>query len=355
MAHVPAARMFHKTDVEGMILTGASSVLINGLAAARKDDPILCPIHASGGKILSGAEMVLIEGKPAARKGEGCECSGMGAAVSNGIGTVTIGERTLDTPFGSVPLDASGRFQITAPDGTRISGQLDADFLNNHGEMGEGEMSGSFSAAQLQGDFKVSSPLLGTVGISSGAISFQNFNGSAALGDVEGSYSYIHAESGALTFAAPDGTSMSTTLGEGWSADIGGASYHRGIVGVDAGMSALTLSHTYTLMDLGDKEVQATERLSWVGLGGGGWIGTSSAGFDLPTSEVANLANIAFPAGPWSLLVPDIGGELDLVDSDPPLGSGNGGGSWGPSSPAAEFLSGGMHIVDEGSPDVLIG
>lgn len=64
----------------GTVLFGSTNVLIGGRPAARKGDPVMCPIHG-GGTITQGSFTVFINGMPAARLGDftGCMVPGLSA------------------------------------------------------------------------------------------------------------------------------------------------------------------------------------------------------------------------------------------------------------------------------------
>jgi uncharacterized Zn-binding protein involved in type VI secretion len=89
----PAARLLSLTDHPGLILGGASKVLINFLPAARMGDKHVCVMPPTAGPhppstIMKGSATVLIEGKPAARIGDTVGC---GASITTGSPDVIIG------------------------------------------------------------------------------------------------------------------------------------------------------------------------------------------------------------------------------------------------------------------------
>lgn len=71
---------------DGPILSGSDTVLIGGLAAARKGDTAQCPGAVDG--IVEGEDTVLINGRPASRKGDRTD----GGTIAAGIDTVLIGQ-----------------------------------------------------------------------------------------------------------------------------------------------------------------------------------------------------------------------------------------------------------------------
>ena len=84
----------HKCDrlgpprhVGGPILTGAGTVLIEGRPAARVSDRAKC--HGHDDVITTGAPRVIIEGKLAARIGDRTHHDGV---IMTGAGTVLIGD-----------------------------------------------------------------------------------------------------------------------------------------------------------------------------------------------------------------------------------------------------------------------
>ncbi|WCL82401.1 PAAR domain-containing protein [Saprospira sp. CCB-QB6] len=72
--------------VGGPIVSGAGTVMVTGIPAARLGDSAVCA--CAGDSIASGSGTVMIEGKPAARIGDSC---GHGGAVVAGAPTVLIG------------------------------------------------------------------------------------------------------------------------------------------------------------------------------------------------------------------------------------------------------------------------
>ncbi|EJM6993190.1 type VI secretion system PAAR protein [Escherichia coli] len=81
----------HDGYYETAIISGSSTVFIDGLPAARQGDlltPHSKPEHPPHPrKIAGGSSSVFIEGKPAARTGDAIDCGG----VVIGGGTVNIG------------------------------------------------------------------------------------------------------------------------------------------------------------------------------------------------------------------------------------------------------------------------
>jgi len=74
MATLLAARVLVDTGAHSApILTGSLNVLIGGFPAARKGDPITCPVHGEA-KIAEGSSSVFINGRPAARMGDKTGC-----------------------------------------------------------------------------------------------------------------------------------------------------------------------------------------------------------------------------------------------------------------------------------------
>lgn len=84
-----AARMtdLHICTIHGAgpVSSGAGTVLIEGLPAARKCDTALCPGAVDG--IIEGEPTVLFEGRSAARKGDKTD----GGVIVRGSTTVFIG------------------------------------------------------------------------------------------------------------------------------------------------------------------------------------------------------------------------------------------------------------------------
>ena len=74
MATLLAARVLVDTGAHAApILTGSLNVIIGGFPAARKGDPITCPVHGEA-KIAEGSSSVFINGHPAARMGDKTGC-----------------------------------------------------------------------------------------------------------------------------------------------------------------------------------------------------------------------------------------------------------------------------------------
>jgi len=76
------ARKGDTTDHGGTIITGASSVFVNGKPVARVGDVHSCPIEGHGTTLItSGSGTVLAEGAGVARAGDVCGC---GAVIVDG-------------------------------------------------------------------------------------------------------------------------------------------------------------------------------------------------------------------------------------------------------------------------------
>jgi uncharacterized Zn-binding protein involved in type VI secretion len=80
--------------VKGRVATGASTVLIEGMPAARLGDVGIagacCGTNSL--KVASGSETVIIEGARAARKGDSTiHCGGAGGTMKSGSPTVFFG------------------------------------------------------------------------------------------------------------------------------------------------------------------------------------------------------------------------------------------------------------------------
>lgn len=93
----PAARLTDTTAHGGVITTGAATVRIGGLSAARLNDLHTCPMVTGvvphvGGPIAMGNTTVLIEGLPAARVGDAVICTGPPDTIAMGCETVLIGD-----------------------------------------------------------------------------------------------------------------------------------------------------------------------------------------------------------------------------------------------------------------------
>jgi len=85
--------MFDLTSHPGLIMGGASRVIINFLPAARVTDKHTCLLPPTAGPhppstISKGSATVLIEGQPAARLGDQAGC---GAVITTGSPDVIIG------------------------------------------------------------------------------------------------------------------------------------------------------------------------------------------------------------------------------------------------------------------------
>ncbi len=83
----PAARLSDPGTHAGVTTTGAATVLIVGLPAARTADAHPEPFHGPQ-VIVGGSGTVMIEGKPAARAGDMVSCA---AQLLPGQFTVLIG------------------------------------------------------------------------------------------------------------------------------------------------------------------------------------------------------------------------------------------------------------------------
>jgi len=93
----PAARLTDTTAHGGVITTGAPTVRIGGLPAARLNDLHTCPMVTGvaphlGGPIITGNTTVLIEGLAAARVGDALTCAGPPDTIAMGCETVLIGD-----------------------------------------------------------------------------------------------------------------------------------------------------------------------------------------------------------------------------------------------------------------------
>lgn len=91
-----AARALDTTDHGGVIVLGATTVLIEGLPAARMGDPFTCPqvtviVPHVGGVIVGGSATVLVEGRPAARVNDTGACNGPSCRIATGASQVSIG------------------------------------------------------------------------------------------------------------------------------------------------------------------------------------------------------------------------------------------------------------------------
>lgn len=89
-----AARVGDLTSHGGAISTGAPTVLVADVPAARLGDihcPLTSPSPHGGGPIVSASNTVLIEGMPAARVGDTAACNGPPDAIVSGCPTVLIG------------------------------------------------------------------------------------------------------------------------------------------------------------------------------------------------------------------------------------------------------------------------
>lgn len=88
MPGLPAARVTDPTEHQGFITSGAPSVLIGRLPAARLGDTHSCPqTYGSsqphvGGTIIEGSATVLIGGRAAARETDKCTCLGAPVVAS---------------------------------------------------------------------------------------------------------------------------------------------------------------------------------------------------------------------------------------------------------------------------------
>ena len=89
-----AATQFDITSHPGVIMSGASQVLINFVPAARVTDKHVCLRPPTAGPhppstIVQGSASVFIEGQPAARKGDKTGCT---AEILSGSPDVFIGD-----------------------------------------------------------------------------------------------------------------------------------------------------------------------------------------------------------------------------------------------------------------------
>lgn len=84
-----AARVSEITTHGGTIISGASTVFINGQPAAISGGSIAtCAATHAAASVCSGSGQVFIEGFPAARAGD---VTGCGAVIASGSGNVFIG------------------------------------------------------------------------------------------------------------------------------------------------------------------------------------------------------------------------------------------------------------------------
>jgi uncharacterized Zn-binding protein involved in type VI secretion len=95
-AQQPAGRLGDTTSGGGQVISGATTVLINGRPAARVGDQILTPRvepqgPCVGGPIVSGSATVFIEGRPAARTGDLAVTACGPEAIVTGSPNVVIG------------------------------------------------------------------------------------------------------------------------------------------------------------------------------------------------------------------------------------------------------------------------
>ena len=88
----PAARLSDTTGHGGMVATGAATVFIEALPAARIADVVACPSHGGGVVIGPGASMVFIEGLNAARMLDQAGCPVGPSPIMMGAGMVFIGD-----------------------------------------------------------------------------------------------------------------------------------------------------------------------------------------------------------------------------------------------------------------------
>ena len=72
----------------GTIMQGAPTVLIEGMAAARVGDQVVCAASPAPNTIVSGSGTVFIKGQPAARVGDS---TAHGGAIIVGATSVLIG------------------------------------------------------------------------------------------------------------------------------------------------------------------------------------------------------------------------------------------------------------------------
>lgn len=88
-----AAWFLSMTDHPGVVITGFTSVLINGWPAARVTDKHVCVMPPTAGPhppstIIKGSTSVFIGRQPAARVGD---LTGCGASITTGSPNVSIG------------------------------------------------------------------------------------------------------------------------------------------------------------------------------------------------------------------------------------------------------------------------
>ncbi len=125
----PAARMGDMAGHGGLIVYGETTVLIGGQPAARKGDPIVCPVPVHGGGVITqGSSTVFIGGMPAARMGDltGCLTIGMsGIAIPTFLGPPAISSPEAQPIKGAVSA-AKGRNGQFHEDNDKTKGGVSA-------------------------------------------------------------------------------------------------------------------------------------------------------------------------------------------------------------------------------------
>lgn len=81
-------RIGDSTSHGGVIVTGTSKVLINGIPQSRIGDVHLCPIHGAN-VIVGGAPHAVGDHSPTARIGDPCAC---GAVITSGSHDTITGD-----------------------------------------------------------------------------------------------------------------------------------------------------------------------------------------------------------------------------------------------------------------------
>ena len=92
----PSARITDKTAHGGTITTGAATVVVGGLPAARISDMHVCPLSTGpvphvGGPVAIGSPTVIVAGMPAGRVADMAICIGPPDSIAMGEPTVLIG------------------------------------------------------------------------------------------------------------------------------------------------------------------------------------------------------------------------------------------------------------------------
>lgn len=74
------------TDHGGVIVTGASKMIVEGQPTSRIGDVHMCPLHGQN-IIVTGASKMMVEGQPTSRIGDLCAC---GAVIISGAQKLVI-------------------------------------------------------------------------------------------------------------------------------------------------------------------------------------------------------------------------------------------------------------------------